>query len=53
MAEVMIDTKKPTLEVARALLEGACPKLHREIGPSEVSRIITNAFHHIEKEEPR
>ena len=53
MAEVMIDTKKPTLKVARALLEGACPRLRWEIGPSEVSRIITNAFHHIEKEELR
>jgi hypothetical protein len=50
VAEVMIDTKKPTLKVARDLLEGACPELRRDIGAGEVSRIITNAFHHVEKE---
>ena len=51
VAEVMIDTKKPIVSVARALLEAACPRLCREIGAAEVGRIITNAFHEVEKEE--
>ena len=51
MAEVMIDTKKPALKVARALLEAACPNLRKAIGADEVSRIITNAFHEVEKDE--
>ena len=49
----MIDTKKPALKVARALLEAACPNLRRALGADEVSRIITNAFHEVEKEELR
>jgi hypothetical protein len=51
VAEVMIDTKKPTLKVARALLEAACPNLRKAIGADEISRIITNAFHEVEKGE--
>jgi hypothetical protein len=51
IAEVMIDTKKPIPSVARALLEAACPRLRKAIGVDEVRRIITNAFHEVEKEE--
>jgi hypothetical protein len=53
VAEMMVELRKPKPSVARALLEGACPRLRRELGGGEVERIITNAFHHIEKEELR
>jgi hypothetical protein len=51
VAEMMVELRKPKPSVARALLEGACPRLRRELGGGEVERIITNAFHHIEKGE--
>src|SRR4029079_18531507 len=51
MAEVMIDTKKPKLKGAQALLEDSCPNLRRAIGVDEVRRVIINAFHHVEKDE--
>jgi hypothetical protein len=33
------------------MLEAACPNLRKAIGADEVGRIITNAFHEVEKEE--
>jgi hypothetical protein len=51
IGEVMMELKKPTLKVAEMLLEGNCPKLRKAIGADEVRRIISNAFHHVEKEE--
>ena len=51
VGEVMIDTNKPKLKIAQALLESGCPNLRRAIGAEEVRRIIGNAFHHVEKDE--
>jgi hypothetical protein len=48
---MMVELKKPTLKVAVGLLEAACPSLRKEIGAEEVRRVITNAFHQVEKEE--
>jgi hypothetical protein len=49
VAEIIAETGKPKVEVARGLLEGACPKLIREIGIAEVRRTIANGFRHVEE----
>jgi hypothetical protein len=51
VGEIMIELKKPTHSVARNLLVRACPNLCKELGLEEVGRVITNAFHQVEKEE--
>jgi Bifunctional DNA primase/polymerase, N-terminal/Primase C terminal 2 (PriCT-2) len=43
-AEIIVEAGKPKVEVARGLIEGACPKLIAEIGIAEVRRTIANAF---------
>jgi hypothetical protein len=47
VAEIFAEAGKPKVEVARGLLEGACPKLIKEIGIPEVRRTIANALANI------
>jgi hypothetical protein len=49
VAEVIAEVGKPKPAVGRQLLEGACPKLIKEIGIAEVRRTIANGFRHVEE----
>ena len=49
VAEVIAEVGKPKPAVGRQLLEGACPKLIKEIGIDEVRRTIANAYRHVEE----
>jgi Bifunctional DNA primase/polymerase, N-terminal len=49
VAEVIAEVGKPKPAVGRQLLEGAGPKLIKEIGIAEVRRTIANAFRHVEE----
>ena len=49
VAEVIAEVGKPKPAVGRQLLEGACPKLIKEIGIDEVRRTIADAYRHVEE----